>query len=611
MSTSRSRPSPGPHRSQRSLPREGLRWGLHRWAPVALVLSLVAVPAGTASAADAPTATELADQVYPGVQLIETDFTATLSIPEPIMNQAALNRLEARLKQQAISGAIDPTEAAVIQAFVDDVSKNPFTYFQPGTTSQTEEDQLSGFGTGWVVTHDGYMVTAAHVVSPDPDEIKKAFSTQALTTFTKDAIAELEKGEGHFTADQATALGGALTTWAAKYLTVSNLKSTVSAQLGVAVAGFKKSQKGHPVEVVSTGEPYPGKDVAILKLDGETHLPTLPVGADADVSTGSTLYVAGYPAASTFFASLSKDSQVQPTVTQGPLTAIKSNEKGTPIFQTQAPASPGNSGGPVLDGAGKVVGILVASAVGDQGVALEGQEFAIPISVVTEKLNEKNIKPDISDTTTIYDKALTEYGKRHYKNALPLFQKVRALYPGHPYADDFITKSTAAIDAGKDETPSDTTLWIAIGAGAVAVVVLVVVVVLLRRRRRKGGTGPGTPPGWSGQPYPQPGYPQQGYPTGGYPAGGPGPQPGGYPTPPPGQQPGQQPGGYPPAPQPGYPGQQPGYPPSQQPGGYPPPQQPGGYPPSQQPGGYPPPQQPGGYPTPPGYPQQPGTYPPP
>jgi serine protease Do len=572
-----------------------------------------AVPAAAADKNPPNPATVLAARTYPGVQLIQTDYTATLSVPSVIVNQAAVQRATRRLVAQALTGAIDTTESALREALVDDIAKNPFDFFKPSKSRETTQSSLTGVGTGWVATPDGYIVTAAHVVKADPDEIKAQFAATALDKLTKESLKGLVSGDsaGKYTNDQLVRLSKAITTWYERYLTVSGVKTSVSVQVGVATAGYKKSQRGQPVEVVSVGESYPGKDVAILKLDGESQLPTLPIGTNDEVSEGSTLYVAGYPAASTFYSGLSKDSQVQPTVTQGPLTAIKSSAKGTPVFQTQAPASPGNSGGPVLDADGRVVGILVASAVDDKGVALEGQGFVVPASVITEKLREKNVSPRMSETTKLYDEAVNEYYKHWYKPALEKFQKVSNLYPGHPYVGDFTAKSQAAINAGKDETPIAKWVW-----GLVAFAVLFVIgaavgtiLLIARSRRRKPGpagapgTYPGQPPyapaALAGQqqslghqqPYPgQPPYAGQEQ----YAAGQPyqGGQPG-YQAPPapPEQQPyqGGQPGYQaPPAPpeQQPYQGGQPGYqappaPPEQQPyqGGQPgyqaPPAEPG------------------------------------
>ena len=441
-----------------------------------------AAPTGTASA------TQLSAATYPGVQLIEVDFTATLTVPEVTVDGGALNRLRDRLILQVYRGVLPADTTALLDALCTEIEKRPLQFLKPAKGRRTTSATLSGFGTGWVATPDGYIVTAAHVINPDPAEIKSVFASAGLKGFIDaDSKALVHALGGDYTDAQLVALAHAFGAFDTHYLTVSNVKKDVSVQRGVAVAGFKKSQKGQPVEVVSVGESYPGKDVAVLKIDGQSHLPTLPLGKNEDVSEGNTLYVAGYPAASTFFSGLSKDSEVQPTITQGPLTAVKSNTAGTPIFQTQAPASPGNSGGPVLNEQGHVIGILVASAVDNKGVALEGQEFVIPASVITEKLSQVNVTPRTSDTTTVYNLALDAYYKHYYKQALPLFQKASNLYPGHPYVSDYISQTQSAIDAGKDETPPGMIFWLLIGGGILVVVLLVVGLFLLLRRKKKRG----------------------------------------------------------------------------------------------------------------------------
>jgi len=470
--------------SSRRPGRAGIR---ARLLPALMAAALVGAAGGVAAAAPAQAAgdelkaNELAARTYPGVQLVEVDYTATLSVPDATVDQTALKRLVNRLTLQAATGGIGTSEEELRKAAVDEIAKDPFAIFKPTKTLQSVKADLTGFGTGFVINPEGYMVTAAHVVSADPDELKQQFAVSGLQSFTKQAIADLGSG---YSDDEIQKLGTALQKWFAKYLTVGSITKVVSAQLGAAVAGFQKTTKGKPVEVVAVGESYPGKDVAILKLDGESHVPTLSLGQDADVAQGDTLHVAGYPAASTFYSGLSKDSQLQPTITDGPLTAIKKSTTGSPIFQTQAPASPGNSGGPVLDNKGDVVGILVASAVDDGGTALEGQEFVIPISVVREKLKEKNVTPAASDTTTAYATALGSYFKKYYSQAMPDLQRVKSLYPAHPYVNDYIALTQAAIDQGKDETPTSTWLWVVGGLAGLLVVGGGVVALLMRGRRR-------------------------------------------------------------------------------------------------------------------------------
>lgn len=56
---------------------------------------------------------------------------------------------------------------------------------------------------------------------------------------------------------------------------------------------------------------------------------------------------------------------------------------GTPFIQISAPTSPGNSGGPVVDRSGKVLGVVTMK---DVAPGTEGLTFAISISRVCASL---------------------------------------------------------------------------------------------------------------------------------------------------------------------------------------------------------------------------------
>ncbi|MGL5810835.1 MAG: trypsin-like peptidase domain-containing protein [Nocardioides sp.] len=560
-----------------------------------------AEPSGTSDS------TVLAANALPGVQLIATKYSARIITTIPKLSDAAIAALQARIVRQLQSGGLDLTEEAVIDAIVEAVVKSPNTYFVPGGTD-SKRQSLTGLGTGWVVTPDGYMITAAHVVDTPVDELRVAFASNFLNKVAKDFARGLQSGGGAaFTPEQVDKLTNSVLGWMSARLAVQDLDVSVEANLALGFDGLGKEQKAVDAEIVEVGKPYPGNDVALLKIDGQKHLPTIPIGDDGDVDPGATVHVVGFPAASTFLRSFSRDSQAQPTVTEGPVTAIKSTNSGMPVLQTQAPASPGNSGGPVLTDDGKAVGVLVASAVDQNGVAAQGQQFVIPASEVKDMLKENGVEAEQSDTTKVYTKAVRSFYADRYKEAIPLFEKAETLYPAHPFAKQFITDSNLAIDEGRDKTPKKeksgglgtTLLWVALGGLVLLALAGGGAAIFLARRKKAAPAG---------LPMPLGGFNQGGYPQGA-------PQQGGYPQPgnyPPGgyQQPGgQQQQGYPQgAPQQGgYP--QPGnYPPGTYPQGAGQPQ--GGYPQSdgQPQGGYPQgvPQQ-GGYPQPGNYP--PGTYP--
>ena len=70
------------------------------------------------------------------------------------------------------------------------------------------------------------------------------------------------------------------------------------------------------------------------------------------------------------------------TVATGVVSAYRSVD-GSDWLQFSAPISPGNSGGPVVDGRGAVVGVATEKAVGD---GVEALAFAIPVQTVCTAL---------------------------------------------------------------------------------------------------------------------------------------------------------------------------------------------------------------------------------
>ena len=113
----------------------------------------------------------------------------------------------------------------------------------------------------------------------------------------------------------------------------------------------------------------PDNDLAVLKVESESRLPTLPLGTSSDLLIGETVIAVGNPFG------------LSGTVTTGVISAIgrsvpseDQNRTFTDFVQTDASINPGNSGGPLLNIEGKVVGINVAIYAQAQNIG-----FAIPV----------------------------------------------------------------------------------------------------------------------------------------------------------------------------------------------------------------------------------------
>lgn len=113
----------------------------------------------------------------------------------------------------------------------------------------------------------------------------------------------------------------------------------------------------------------PATDIAVLKLDAK-NLPTVHLGDPKAVQVGDWVLAIGAPYG------------FEQTATQGIVSAKGRSLPGdsyVPFIQTDAAVNPGNSGGPLFDAAGNVVGIN--AQIYSQSGGFQGLAFAIPVDV--------------------------------------------------------------------------------------------------------------------------------------------------------------------------------------------------------------------------------------
>jgi S1-C subfamily serine protease len=124
----------------------------------------------------------------------------------------------------------------------------------------------------------------------------------------------------------------------------------------------------------------PCEDLALLRVRGADGLHGAPLGSGADLEQGETVVALGYPArAATTDAVTSTRGVVSAT-----RAAFRDPSPDVPAYpdavQTDTALNPGNSGGPLVDLDGRVVGVNAAArTTGSDGRALEGQNYAIGI----------------------------------------------------------------------------------------------------------------------------------------------------------------------------------------------------------------------------------------
>jgi S1-C subfamily serine protease len=138
------------------------------------------------------------------------------------------------------------------------------------------------------------------------------------------------------------------------------------------------NQEQRPAKLVGKDE---SKDIAVLKLEGNlSSLSPLTPGSSRDLEVGQKTIAIGNPFGFDY------------TVTKGIVSALGRKISGAggvsirDMIQTDASINPGNSGGPLLDSAGRLIGMntQIVSPSGESS----GVGFAIPVDTIAKVVPE-------------------------------------------------------------------------------------------------------------------------------------------------------------------------------------------------------------------------------
>ncbi|HTL76543.1 MAG TPA: DegQ family serine endoprotease [Casimicrobiaceae bacterium] len=114
-------------------------------------------------------------------------------------------------------------------------------------------------------------------------------------------------------------------------------------------------------------------DIALIKIDAKKPLPALDLSNPAPVKQGEWVIAIGSP--------FGFENSVTAGIVSGVHRALPGGQM-TPFIQTDVAVNPGNSGGPLLNTAGQVVG--VNSQIYSRSGGFMGLSFAIPASVAQD-----------------------------------------------------------------------------------------------------------------------------------------------------------------------------------------------------------------------------------
>ncbi len=152
-------------------------------------------------------------------------------------------------------------------------------------------------------------------------------------------------------------------------------------QEGTDVRVTLNDRREFPAELIGLDQ---RSDVAVLKIDA-TDLPVIRIGDSEQLEVGQWVLAIGAPFG------------LEHTATQGIISALGRNLPGdvyVPFIQTDAAVNPGNSGGPLFNLDGEVIGVNSMIYTGSGGY--QGVSFAIPINVAMDVVKQLRTKGRVS-----------------------------------------------------------------------------------------------------------------------------------------------------------------------------------------------------------------------
>ncbi|WP_298232307.1 trypsin-like peptidase domain-containing protein [uncultured Azohydromonas sp.] len=130
-------------------------------------------------------------------------------------------------------------------------------------------------------------------------------------------------------------------------------------------------QSSYRAELVGA---FPDRDLAVLRINAKARLTPIPMGSSRELQVGQKVYAIGNPFG------------LDQTMTTGIVSALNREIESVTrrsirgVIQTDAAINPGNSGGPLLDSAGRLIG--VNTAIYSPSGGSSGIGFAIPVDEV-------------------------------------------------------------------------------------------------------------------------------------------------------------------------------------------------------------------------------------
>jgi S1-C subfamily serine protease len=228
-------------------------------------------------------------------------------------------------------------------------------------------------------------------------------------------------------------------------------------------------------------------DLALIRLNSSIQIPSLLFSESTPVS-GERIYVVGYPGISENNMLTANEDQASSIVTEGSITAVKPNTTNDyDLLQIDASIEAGNSGGPIVNNFGEVLGMTTYSQASTSG----NFNWGISSTELKNFVGSSGSNNNANEANLLLSSALTDISKGYYSRSK---EKLEELVNGEStlslVLNPIITLCNTNISEGNDKTPwfdlgfIDIPNWGFILIGTILLVMIIVIILLVITSRK-------------------------------------------------------------------------------------------------------------------------------
>lgn len=400
----------------------------------------------------------------------------------------------------------------------------------------------AGEGTGFFVNENGNLITNSHVANPSPEDIVYTdinnsdskfwidYATGFLSNFGSEEelyatfgstqelmiallerfVADIDNSNIKLEKDYENYLEGKNAFEfdytlrdlkdKDKHIRASLVDGTIDSGVRSSYDAIQQWKNGTPEEDIVAGINTP--DIAVLKVEKNSEIANFP-GLILEnpnlVTVGQNIQAIGFPGVADNRSLFSKEASTIPTITKGTISAIKPNVNSTfNLIQIDASINHGNSGGPVLNNKGKVIGISTYGVSPEES----GGNFNAAVSVesIQKILTKNNIDNQIGQASVYLEDGLDNLLRTYYSLAVTDLTKSKELYNSkYDLITPLINISEEKISLGEDNSPlivigslelkkNDVIIIIGITSIVVLLILILLIILIIRSHKKIHGT---------------------------------------------------------------------------------------------------------------------------